>query len=366
MKKLLALLLLHPLIHSEEIEFNRPALYREFDGSTFIELVEKIKDIEAKKPIKDKWMKESEYQSLYKDYINEFDSEIYYTIKLGNIEVPCSYRNNSFCYDVEQETIILKASYSWSDSQKRRFNSREVTNDYSGQTAIQKNIGTSTRVSSRINYYDVIILENLDSLSTYDLPFVELPVSINEMKVDEKDYSAYLVFSISLLNDKHYLSGNGTLTYSKEPTIKYPSERKTYERQISANHRGLILKKSDEIILNTTPKEKLKIKRAPNDYVPLFKVMPIYPRKAQQRGTQGYAIVKFTITESGSVENVVPVEGYCGDPRGPQEIMRECSMFNSTSVRAASKLKYKPRIIDGKPVSVDDVIHRFTFTMAYD
>lgn len=44
------------------------------------------------------------------------------------------------------------------------------------------------------------------------------------------------------------------------------------------------------------------------EYIPLFKVQPIYPRRAQERGTQGYAIVAFTITDSGSVENAKPLE----------------------------------------------------------
>ena len=39
------------------------------------------------------------------------------------------------------------------------------------------------------------------------------------------------------------------------------------------------------------------------EYMPLFKVQPIYPRRAQERGTQGYAIVSFTITETGTVED---------------------------------------------------------------
>ena len=64
-------------------------------------------------------------------------------------------------------------------------------------------------------------------------------------------------------------------------------------------------------------------------------MQPVYPRRAQERGTQGWALVKFTITESGSVEDAVPVEGYCGDPEGPQEEMRPCSIFNSASARAA-------------------------------
>jgi len=43
--------------------------------------------------------------------------------------------------------------------------------------------------------------------------------------------------------------------------------------------------------------------------------------------------------------------------------MRECSIFNSASVRASLKLKYKPKIVDGKPTAVEAVKHRFTFKM---
>ena len=98
----------------------------------------------------------------------------------------------------------------------------------------------------------------------------------------------------------------------------------------------------------------------------MFKVQPIYPRRAQERGTQGYAIVSFTITDSGSVEDAKPLEGYCGDPEGPQEEMRSCSIFNSASARAALKLKYKPKIVDGRATPVEGVLHRFTFIMAQD
>lgn len=101
------------------------------------------------------------------------------------------------------------------------------------------------------------------------------------------------------------------------------------------------------------------------EYIPLFKVVPIYPRRAQERGTMGYALVSFTITETGSVENAVPVEGYCSSksPEDPAVEFRPCSMFNSASARAALKLKYKPKIVDGKAVRVDDVLHRFTYIL---
>jgi protein TonB len=102
------------------------------------------------------------------------------------------------------------------------------------------------------------------------------------------------------------------------------------------------------------------------EYIPLFKVQPIYPRRAQERGTQGFAIVSFTITDSGSVEDAKALEGYCGDPTGAESEMRPCTIFNSASARAALKLKYKPKIVDGKATSVEGVLHRFTFIMADD
>ena len=101
------------------------------------------------------------------------------------------------------------------------------------------------------------------------------------------------------------------------------------------------------------------------EYVPLFKIQPQYPRRAQERGTMGFAIVAFTITETGTIEDVVPVEGYCSskNPDDPEAQLRPCTIFNSASSRAALKLKYKPKIVDGKAVKVEGVQHRFTFIM---
>jgi protein TonB len=38
----------------------------------------------------------------------------------------------------------------------------------------------------------------------------------------------------------------------------------------------------------------------------------------------GYAVVAFTITETGTVENAVPLEGFCGDPTNPETVFRPC------------------------------------------
>ena len=99
------------------------------------------------------------------------------------------------------------------------------------------------------------------------------------------------------------------------------------------------------------------------EYMPLFAVQPQYPRRAQERGTEGYAIISFTITEQGTAESPVDVEGKCGDVNDPNVVMRDCSIFNNSSIRASAKLKYKPKIVDGNPVKVDNVLYRFRYEM---
>ena len=102
------------------------------------------------------------------------------------------------------------------------------------------------------------------------------------------------------------------------------------------------------------------------EYMPLFAVQPQYPRRAQERGTEGYAEISFTITEQGSAENVVVTQGKCGDFNNPEVVMRDCTIFNNSSIRAAAKLKYKPKIVDGNPVRVDNVGYRFKYEMMDD
>ena len=79
----------------------------------------------------------------------------------------------------------------------------------------------------------------------------------------------------------------------------------------------------------------------------------------------GYALVKFTITDTGSVENAEVVEGYCSrqNPDDPAAEFRPCTMFNSATERAALKLKYKPKIVDGKAVPVEGVLHSFKYVL---
>jgi len=78
------------------------------------------------------------------------------------------------------------------------------------------------------------------------------------------------------------------------------------------------------------------------EYLPIVKVAPIYPSRAQSRGLEGYVIVEYTVTRTGTTKDAVVVES-------------SSSLFERAAVESALKYKYKPRVIDGEPVEVPGV-----------
>lgn len=91
---------------------------------------------------------------------------------------------------------------------------------------------------------------------------------------------------------------------------------------------------------------------AEGDYLPIVKVAPIYPNQALRRGVEGYCIVQYTVTTLGSIKDVVVVEDQCSS-----------SAFYNSSINAALKFKYKPRVVDGQAVEVTGVQNKFTFSI---
>ncbi|MFT7505655.1 MAG: protein TonB, partial [Gammaproteobacteria bacterium] len=77
----------------------------------------------------------------------------------------------------------------------------------------------------------------------------------------------------------------------------------------------------------------LSLSSGDGEYVPITKVQAVYPRRAMQRGIQGYVIVEFTVNKTGAVQNPVVVEA---NPQG---------IFEQAALDAVVKFKYKPRVI---------------------
>ena len=114
----------------------------------------------------------------------------------------------------------------------------------------------------------------------------------------------------------------------------------------------------DTDAVNTAPRSSVEVSinssgmaGGDGEYLPIVKVAPIYPRRAQTRGITGYCIVEYTVTRNGSI-------------RDPQAV--DCSpsgVFERASVKAAAKFKYKPRVVDGEPIEVAGVQNKFTYEL---
>jgi protein TonB len=89
------------------------------------------------------------------------------------------------------------------------------------------------------------------------------------------------------------------------------------------------------------------------DYIPVYVPQPQYPRRAQTRGKEGYAVIEVVITTTGGTRDPVMIEEF---PEGWG--------FGRAALRAASKLKYNPRVVDGVGQEVPGVLYKFTFQMA--
>jgi periplasmic protein TonB len=93
----------------------------------------------------------------------------------------------------------------------------------------------------------------------------------------------------------------------------------------------------------------LNLESGDGEYLPIVKVAPVYPRRALQRGIEGFVIVEFTVSTIGAVKNPIVIEA---QPQG---------IFDQAAMDAAKKFKYKPRVVNGEPTEVSGVQNRITF-----
>lgn len=110
-------------------------------------------------------------------------------------------------------------------------------------------------------------------------------------------------------------------------------------------------------VVNTAPRASVDVKisatgiSGDGEYLPIVKVAPVYPRRAQTRGISGYCIVEYTVTRTGSIR----------DPRAVD--CQPSGVFESASIAAAEKFKYRPRVVDGEPIEVAGVQNMFTYEL---
>jgi|TARA_B110000261_G_scaffold32089_1_gene36827 TonB family protein len=104
----------------------------------------------------------------------------------------------------------------------------------------------------------------------------------------------------------------------------------------------------------TEPEAVIKIETAVTltNYKLISSSPPKYPRRALDRGRSGSAIIKYTITQSGSVTNLEIIDER---PRAYG--------FGESSLLAAESLKYTPSTKNGSPVASYGVTKKYVFNI---
>ncbi len=121
--------------------------------------------------------------------------------------------------------------------------------------------------------------------------------------------------------------------------------------QANPNAQAISSSFSADVALDGGLSGGLSLESGDGDYLPIVKVAPIYPRRAQARGIEGFVIVEFTVTKTGAVRDAVVVHAE------PENI------FNRAALDAALKFKYKPRVVDGVAMEVAGVQNKISFAI---
>lgn len=143
---------------------------------------------------------------------------------------------------------------------------------------------------------------------------------------------------------------------TKDRKPKRPPKPEAPPPQIQPQQQQATAPSADAISIGPVGVDDIDLKGfglSPSDgeYLPIVKVEPIYPRRAAQRGIEGYVLLEFTVTKTGAVRDPVVVES---EPSG---------IFDRAAMKAALKFKYKPRVIDGVPIEVPGVRNLIKFEL---
>lgn len=99
--------------------------------------------------------------------------------------------------------------------------------------------------------------------------------------------------------------------------------------------------------------DNASISATDGDYLPLVAIAPQYPTRAAQRGIEGWCLVSFTVDGMGNVvEDTIAVVD--AEP---------ASIFDRSSIRAATRFKFQPRVVDGQGVEVPGVQYLFRYQL---
>jgi protein TonB len=86
------------------------------------------------------------------------------------------------------------------------------------------------------------------------------------------------------------------------------------------------------------------------DIIPLVRINPDYPPRALSRGLQGWVVVEFTITATGTVKD-------------PKVVSTSNEVFNDAALKAIARWRYNPKVEEGVAVERVGVQTKLVFQL---
>ena len=109
---------------------------------------------------------------------------------------------------------------------------------------------------------------------------------------------------------------------------------------------------ANTVLANAPQAEMKKASAKINEAYPTKRIEPIYPDKAIKENLEGFVVLKFDITETGSTDNIKIVKS---SPKG---------IFEKNAIAAFKQWQYKPAIKNGKAMKQKGLLVQLDFKLA--
>jgi len=328
----------------KEILFENVNNIESFDGEKFNEVFQEISKFKQQVPIKERFMKEEEYQLLLTDFQKDLENEEVFKLEIP-IEVgQCDI--GIFCFSPDYE-VFSYLVYD-KDYPKRVFEfNRQIDSELAeGATVLQQNFGKSSKFTILNTSKDELIVSGMNNFFVLPKILQEICIkkpqrcfkrgkehifqNLNQVKNDFDNYKAYIIFKVNYKNQENRQSISST-----PATISSPLEKNITTRKIYALLQGLYLEYDGINILESGNFNVL--------HKPYHAGQPIYPKAAKKKKLSGSATVSFIYNPKESkLKNIKFIEGFCAKKYDEsQKVLLDkypCDVFKKNSLWAAEKL----------------------------